>query len=76
MGASGLLVNVLGSVAVGLLLIALGWAAIERGRVHHELGTAACSQPRRGPRWSLACASACWPASSGSATARGEFTRR
>jgi hypothetical protein len=33
----GLVVEVLGAVAVGLLLIALGWAAIERGSIHHRL---------------------------------------
>lgn len=37
MGAWGFLVDVVGPVAVGLLLIALGWAALERGRIHHQL---------------------------------------
>lgn len=30
----GLVVELLGPVAVGLLLIALGWAALERGSIH------------------------------------------
>jgi hypothetical protein len=37
MGTWALVVDVIGPVAVGLLLIALGWAALERGRVHHFL---------------------------------------
>ena len=37
MGTWALVVDVVGPVAVGLLLIALGWAALERGRVHHLL---------------------------------------
>ena len=37
MGTWALVVDVFGPVAVGLLLIALGWAALERGRVHHFL---------------------------------------
>ena len=37
MGAWGVVVDVLGSVAVGLLLMVLGWAAIERGRIHRQL---------------------------------------
>lgn len=37
MGAWEFLVGVFGPVAVGLLLMALGWAAFERGRIHHQL---------------------------------------
>jgi hypothetical protein len=29
-------VSVLASVALGFLLLALGWAAFERGRIHHQ----------------------------------------
>jgi hypothetical protein len=44
MGASDVLVGIFEAVSVGLLLIALGWAASERGRVHHHL-----AQRRRVP---------------------------
>ena len=37
MGAWDVFVGLLGPVMVGLLLIVLGWAASERGRVHHYL---------------------------------------
>ena len=37
MGAWELVVDVIRPVAVGLLLIALGWAASERGRAHQQL---------------------------------------
>ena len=37
MGAWGGVVDAFQSVAVGLLLIALGWAAHERGRIHRDL---------------------------------------
>ena len=37
MGAWGVVVDAFQSVAVGLLLIALGWAAHERGRIHRDL---------------------------------------
>ena len=36
MGARGLLV-IFGAVAVGLLLVVLGWAAVVRGRIHRQL---------------------------------------
>jgi hypothetical protein len=42
MGAWDFLEGIFKSVAVGLLLIAMGWAAAERGRIHHYL-----SQQRR-----------------------------
>ena len=35
MGARGLLV-ILWAVAVGLLLVVLGWAAVVRGRIHRQ----------------------------------------
>ena len=38
MGAWDLFVGLLGPVMVGLLLIVLGWAASERGRVHQLSG--------------------------------------
>ena len=37
MGAWGFVVDAFGPVALGLLLMALGWAAFERGRIHHQL---------------------------------------
>jgi hypothetical protein len=37
MGAWDSLVGIFEPVALGILLIALGWAARERGRVHHHL---------------------------------------
>jgi len=37
MGAWELVVDALRPLVVGLLLIALGWAASERGRIHHHL---------------------------------------
>jgi hypothetical protein len=37
MGAWNFLAGISEPVAMGLLLIALGWAASERGRVHHHL---------------------------------------
>lgn len=37
MEAWGFVVNVLGPVAVGLLLMSLAWAALERGRIHRRL---------------------------------------
>jgi hypothetical protein len=37
MDISNVLVRVLESIAVGLLVIVLGWTAIERGRIHQEL---------------------------------------
>ncbi len=37
MGAWEFVVDVFRPVAVGLLLVALGWAASERGRIHHDL---------------------------------------
>jgi hypothetical protein len=37
MGAWGVVVDAFQSAAVGLLLIALGWAAHERGRIHRDL---------------------------------------
>lgn len=36
MSAWGLLGDVLAAVAGGLLLIVLGWAAVERGKVHRR----------------------------------------
>ena len=36
MSAWTLFVDVVGLVFAGLLMLALGWAAIERGRVHRE----------------------------------------
>lgn len=42
MGEWERVVGVLEPVAIGLLLIILGWAAFERGRIHHHLA------PRRG----------------------------
>ena len=36
MSAWTLFVDVVGLVFAGLLMIALGWAAVERGRVHRE----------------------------------------
>ena len=50
MGAWGFVVDVVGSVAVGLLLIALGWAALERGRIHHQLARHSHSPQRRADR--------------------------
>ena len=38
MSAWMLFVDVVGLVFAGLLTIALGWAAVERGRVHREWG--------------------------------------
>jgi hypothetical protein len=43
MGAWDVLVGILEPVAVGLLVIDLGWAAHTRGRIHHYL-----AQQRRG----------------------------
>ena len=37
MGVWDFLEGIFKSVAVGLLLIAIGWAAAERGRIHHYL---------------------------------------
>ena len=37
MGAWEFVVDVARPLAAGLLLIALGWAASERGRIHHDL---------------------------------------
>lgn len=35
-GAWGVVVDAMLAVAVGLLLMALGWAAHERGRIHRD----------------------------------------
>ena len=49
----GVLVYVLESIAVSLVVILLGWMAIERGRIHDQL---------RGPRTSAAVGVVGWRA--------------
>ena len=61
MSAWALFVNVVGLVFTGLLIVALGWAAIERGRVHREwarLQRAVGSKVSQSLDWSMAVAAA------------------